>query len=102
MLKTCRLPNKKRPSFAEGAFQRRGRDLNIIPSMGAHVPEQKTPLIYRRSVSAERAGFEPAFPFGKHALQACALNQATRPLRLALNTSKGVRAGELYHADWWI
>lgn len=29
---------------------------------------------------AERAGFEPAFPFGKHALQACALNRTTRPL----------------------
>lgn len=31
---------------------------------------------------AERAGFEPAFPYGKHALQACALGQTTRPLRI--------------------
>jgi hypothetical protein len=36
-------------------------------------------------LSAERAGFEPAFPFGKHALQACALNQTTRPLQCPKN-----------------
>ena len=29
---------------------------------------------------AERAGFEPANPYGLHALQACALGQTTRPL----------------------
>ena len=30
---------------------------------------------------AERVGFEPTFPCGKHALQACALSQTTRPLQ---------------------
>ncbi len=37
---------------------------------------------------AERAGFEPAFPFGKHALQACALNQTTRPLHGCLHPAR--------------
>ena len=32
-------------------------------------------------VVAEREGFEPSFPCGKHALQACALDQTTRSLR---------------------
>ena len=32
---------------------------------------------------AERAGFEPANPYGLHALQACALGQTTRPLPAA-------------------
>jgi hypothetical protein len=31
---------------------------------------------------AERAGFEPALPFGKRALQARALGQTTLPLRI--------------------
>lgn len=35
-----------------------------------------------RVVTAERAGFEPAIPFGTHALQACALGRTMRPLRL--------------------
>ncbi len=30
---------------------------------------------------AERVGFEPTSPFGKHAFQACALSQTTRPLQ---------------------
>jgi hypothetical protein len=33
---------------------------------------------------AERVGFEPTFPCGKHALQACALGRTTRPLRVKL------------------
>ena len=36
---------------------------------------------------AERAGFEPANPYGLHALQACALGQTTRPLPAALRGS---------------
>jgi hypothetical protein len=31
---------------------------------------------------AERAGFEPALPYGKRALQARALGQTTLPLRI--------------------
>ena len=34
--------------------------------------------------NAERVGFEPTLPCGKHALQACALGQTTLPLRVAL------------------
>ncbi len=34
---------------------------------------------------AERAGFEPAVPFGTHALQACALGRTTLPLRVTDN-----------------
>ncbi len=33
---------------------------------------------------AERAGFEPAEPFGSHALQACALGRTTQPLPVFL------------------
>ncbi len=53
-------------------------------------PKQKHPMRWG-VLSAERAGFEPAFPCGKHALQACALNRATRPLQTAF------RARRLYH-----
>ena len=30
---------------------------------------------------AERVGFEPTLPCGKHALQACALGRTTQPLQ---------------------
>jgi hypothetical protein len=45
-------------------------------------------------VMAERAGFEPANPCGLHALQACALNQTTRPLQLR---QVSLQRAVLYH-----
>src|SRR3972149_5231652 len=39
-------------------FQRRGRDLNIIPSMGARVPKTRKRPTVCEAFSAERAGFE--------------------------------------------
>jgi hypothetical protein len=33
-------------------------------------------------ILAERVGFEPTLPCGKHALQACALGRTTLPLRM--------------------
>jgi hypothetical protein len=60
--KKSRISRRRRQSAESGLKQ---RETVVMPPFHA----------------AERAGFEPAFPFGKHALQACALNQATRPLQ---------------------
>ena len=46
---------------------------------------------------AERAGFEPAFPFGKHALQACALGQTTQPLHKNTRRFSPRRRAGLYY-----
>ena len=85
-------PNAKRPT--NGAFfWRRGRDSNIIPSMGTREPKHKTP--HKRGVLlAERAGFEPANLCGLHAFQACALSRTTRPLL--------VQATGLYHINFFL
>src|SRR5512147_477451 len=46
---------------------------------------------------AEREGFEPSFPCGKHALQACALGQTTRPLQINQLADDIPQAQGLYH-----
>ena len=49
------------------------------------------------SLVAEREGFEPSFPCGKHALQACALGQTTRSLREKIAAVVSPQRGALYH-----
>ena len=46
---------------------------------------------------AEREGFEPSFPCGKHALQACALGQTTRPLQEKIAAGFSPQRRALYH-----
>ena len=48
-------------------------------------------------LSAERAGFEPALDFSKHALQACALDRTTLPLQSPVQGYR-LRCG-LYHKN---
>ena len=43
---------------------------------------------------AERVGFEPTDPFESHALRACALNRATRPLLNLLSGGRRIRTSE--------
>ncbi len=38
-------PKKQKSPLARGFSWRRGRDLNIIPSMGARVPKNKNPRL---------------------------------------------------------
>ena len=44
---------------------------------------------------AERVGFEPTLPCGKHALQACALGRTTQPLQAS--AAKQAPPGKRYY-----